>query len=133
MIVCVLLPVTLNDVLLPEHISEFTGCAVIATGLITVNIAPVELAAGAQVPLTATLYRYVFIAAVAPVIVNVVVVAPAYTPPPQIHTTSPTHTHHQVSDTATMIAQMSALRASLIAKRDALLAQVAEINEALGD
>ena len=59
--------------------------------------------------------------------------APAYTPPPQIHTTSPTHTHHQVSDTATMIAQMSALRASLIAKRDALLAQVAEINEALGD
>ena len=59
--------------------------------------------------------------------------APAYTPPPQIHTTSPTHTHHHVSDTATMIAQMSALRASLIAKRDALLAQVAEINEALGD
>ena len=43
------------------------------------------------------------------------------------------HTHHHVSDTATMIAQMSALRASLIAKRDALLAQVAEINEALGD
>ena len=48
-------------------------------------------------------------------------------------TTSPTHTHHQVSDTATMIAQMNALRASLIAKRDALLAQVAEINEALGE
>ena len=60
--------------------------------------------------------------------------APAYTPPPQhTHTTSPTHTHHQVSDTATMIAQMNALRASLIAKRDALLAQVAEINEALGE
>lgn len=59
--------------------------------------------------------------------------APAYTPPQQILTTSPTHTHHHVSDTATMIAQMSALRASLIAKRDALLAQVAEINEALGD
>jgi hypothetical protein len=32
-----------------------------------------------------------------------------------------------------MIAQMSALRASLIAKRDELRAQVAEINEALGD
>jgi len=32
-----------------------------------------------------------------------------------------------------MIAQMNALRASLIAKRDALLAQVAEINEALGE
>jgi hypothetical protein len=59
--------------------------------------------------------------------------APAYTPPPQqMLTTSPTHTH-QVSDTATMIAQMNALRASLIAKRDALLAQVAEINEALGE
>ena len=60
--------------------------------------------------------------------------APAYTPPPQqIVTTSPTDTHHQVSDTATMIAQINALRASLIAKRDALLAQVAEINEALGE
>ena len=59
--------------------------------------------------------------------------APAYTPPPQqIITSSPTDTH-QVSDTATMIAQMNALRASLIAKRDALLAQVAEINEALGE
>jgi hypothetical protein len=32
-----------------------------------------------------------------------------------------------------MIAQMNALRASLIAKRDALLTQVAEINEALGE
>ena len=60
--------------------------------------------------------------------------APVDTPPPQqMLTTSPTHTHHQVSDTATMIAQMNALRASLIAKRDALLAQVAEINEALGE
>jgi hypothetical protein len=60
--------------------------------------------------------------------------APVDTPPPQhTHTTSPTHTHHQVSDTATMIAQMNELRASLIAKRDALLAQVAEINEALGE
>ena len=59
---------------------------------------------------------------------------PVDTPPPQqMLTTSPTHTHHQVSDTATMIAQMNALRASLIAKRDALLAQVAEINEALGE
>ena len=38
-----------------------------------------------------------------------------------------------VSDLTTMIAQMNALRASLIAKRDALLAQVAEINEALGE
>ena len=60
--------------------------------------------------------------------------APVDTPPPQqMLTTSPTHTHHQVSDTATMIAQMNALRALLIAKRDALLAQVAEINEALGE
>ena len=60
--------------------------------------------------------------------------APVDTPPPQqMLTTSPTHTHHQVSDTATMIAQMNELRASLIAKRDALLAQVAEINEALGE
>ena len=60
--------------------------------------------------------------------------APVDTPPPQqMLTTSPTHTHHQVSDTATMIAQMNALRASLIAKRDALLTQVAEINEALGE
>ena len=59
--------------------------------------------------------------------------APVDTPPPQqIITTSPTDTH-QVSDTATMIAQMNALRASLIVKRDALLAQVAEINEALGE
>ena len=60
--------------------------------------------------------------------------APVDTPSPQqMLTTSPTHTHHQVSDTATMIAQMNELRASLIAKRDALLAQVAEINEALGE
>ena len=64
--------------------------------------------------------------------------APVDTPPPQqMLTTSPAHTHQPspapVSDTATMIAQMNALRASLIAKRDALLAQVAEINEALGE
>ena len=63
---------------------------------------------------------------------------PVDTPPPQqMLTTSPAHTHQPspapVSDTATMIAQMNALRASLIAKRDALLAQVAEINEALGE
>jgi hypothetical protein len=64
--------------------------------------------------------------------------APVDTPPPQqMLTTSPTHTHQPspapVSDLTTMIAQMNALRASLIAKRDALLAQVAEINEALGE
>ena len=64
--------------------------------------------------------------------------APVDTPPPQqMLTTSPAHTHQPspapVSDIATMISQMSALRASLIAKRDALLAQVAEINEALGE
>lgn len=64
--------------------------------------------------------------------------APVDTPPPQqMLTTSPAHTHQPspapVSDTATMIAQMNALRASLIAKRDALLTQVAEINEALGE
>jgi DNA-binding XRE family transcriptional regulator len=64
--------------------------------------------------------------------------APVDTPPPQqMLTTSPAHTHQPspapVSDTATMIAQMNALRASLIAKRDELRAQVAEINEALGE
>jgi hypothetical protein len=56
--------------------------------------------------------------------------APAPAPAPE---PAPAPVPAPVSDTATMIAQMSALRASLIAKRDALLAQVAEINEALGE
>ena len=70
------LVVTAKLVVAPAHMVELEGCDVMLIAVPTVNIAPVDVAADGQAPVTITRYLKLFITSVVGDIDKVAVVTP---------------------------------------------------------